>query len=272
MRGIPHPLVREWGVMRLKDKIGNLLLVSMAAAAIAVGTTNFVGQAATPDCDTIDAILTSHYAVHHLDGTVTETAALSNLQVPPPVRPGDVIVGTFTLNPACPTVMVSAASYWAPSAIFSDENQKQQVLFDSNSTTFTTNGSPIVVTQTVKIPLSGIAFGLCPNKHNSSPQTYNGNGGPPPDNQYASTCDGRASENGKGNGNANGKPCQGCVGNADNKNPPGQFPNGSDHNAGYECDRNNGVGKGNPAHSSCVTAHFQVEFVVGPVIPDFFHD
>jgi hypothetical protein len=46
------------------------------------------------------------------------------------------------------------------------------------------------------------------------------------------------------------------VGNADDKNPgarsgKGQYPNGSDHNAGYECDRNKGVGVGNPAHTGC---------------------
>jgi hypothetical protein len=43
----------------------------------------------------------------------------------------------------------------------------------------------------------------------------------------------------------------GCVGNADDKNPRGQNPNGSDHNNGYECDGNKGVGKGNPAHTDC---------------------
>lgn len=58
------------------------------------------------------------------------------------------------------------------------------------------------------------------------------------------------SMNGNDNSNSN-KPCAGCVGNADDKNPPGQRPNGSDHNAGYECDRNQGVGQGNPAHSPC---------------------
>ncbi|MCU1483754.1 MAG: Conserved putative secreted protein [Actinomycetia bacterium] len=47
------------------------------------------------------------------------------------------------------------------------------------------------------------------------------------------------------------KPCNGCVGNADNKAPKGQSV--GDANAGYECDRNNGVGKGNPAHSGCET-------------------
>lgn len=49
-----------------------------------------------------------------------------------------------------------------------------------------------------------------------------------------------------------GKPCNGCVGNADDKAPPGQMLDGTDKNAGYECDRNNGVGKGNPAHTACV--------------------
>lgn len=37
----------------------------------------------------------------------------------------------------------------------------------------------------------------------------------------------------------------------DNKNPKGQMPNGSDHNAGYECDTNKGIGRTNPAHTGC---------------------
>jgi hypothetical protein len=68
---------------------------------------------------------------------------------------------------------------------------------------------------------------------------------------YDSTCDGSPSENGVGEGKATGKPCAGCVGAADNKNPKGQLPNGTDPNQGYECDGNEGVGKGNPAHTSC---------------------
>jgi hypothetical protein len=48
-----------------------------------------------------------------------------------------------------------------------------------------------------------------------------------------------------------GKPCDGCVGNADDKTPPGQMLDGSDRNAGYECDSNKGVGRGNPAHTAC---------------------
>ncbi|MCU1589277.1 MAG: hypothetical protein JWP11_533 [Frankiales bacterium] len=68
---------------------------------------------------------------------------------------------------------------------------------------------------------------------------------------YCSTRDGSPSLNGNGGGASTGKPCAGCVGKADNKNPPGQAPNGSDHNNGYECDGNHGIGKGNPAHTAC---------------------
>lgn len=71
---------------------------------------------------------------------------------------------------------------------------------------------------------------------------------------YDSTRDGSPSGNGNGGGNAVGKPCAGCVGKADNKNPPGQFPDGSDPNAGYECDRNHGIGRTNPAHTGCQAA------------------
>lgn len=52
----------------------------------------------------------------------------------------------------------------------------------------------------------------------------------------------------QGNGNA---PQDGSVGNADDKNPPGQAPDGGDGNSGYECDKNPGVGDGNPAHTGC---------------------
>ena len=75
---------------------------------------------------------------------------------------------------------------------------------------------------------------------------------------YCSTRDGSPSRNGDpkgtGGGKATGKPCAGCVGKADNKNPPGQYRDGADHNAGYECDRNQGIGKTNPAHTGCTTS------------------
>jgi hypothetical protein len=68
---------------------------------------------------------------------------------------------------------------------------------------------------------------------------------------YDSNCIPAPSGNGNGNGNAVGKPLAGTVGNADDKNPPGQFPDGTDANNGYECDGNNGIAKTNPAHTGC---------------------
>ncbi len=58
-------------------------------------------------------------------------------------------------------------------------------------------------------------------------------------------CDGSQGLHGNG---GNGK-CAGCTGKADDKSPGGQYP--GDHNNGYECDWNSGVGKGNPAHAKC---------------------
>ena len=78
-----------------------------------------------------------------------------------------------------------------------------------------------------------------------------------PGGPYCSTRDGSPSGNGNGGGKATGKPCAGCVGKADNKNPKGQLPGGSDNNAGYECDRNHGIGRSNPAHTGCTTGTTQ---------------
>ncbi len=85
-------------------------------------------------------------------------------------------------------------------------------------------------------------------------QNSGGANGKCPGGPYCSTRDGSPSMNGNGGGKSLGKPCAGCVGKADNKNPKGQYPNGSDHNAGYECDTNHGIGRSNPAHTGCVTA------------------
>jgi hypothetical protein len=46
---------------------------------------------------------------------------------------------------------------------------------------------------------------------------------------------------------AAGPPADGSVGRADDKAPKGQ--SAGDHNRGYECDDNPGVGNGNPAHT-----------------------
>src|SRR5206468_1090102 len=88
---------------------------------------------------------------------------------------------------------------------------------------------------------------------------------------YDSTRNGSPSMNGNGNGNATGKPCAGCVGKADNKNPKGQYPNGSDHNAGYECDRNHGIGRSNPAHTGCTSNATTTSTTTPPSCPSNQH-
>src|SRR4051794_14031176 len=92
-----------------------------------------------------------------------------------------------------------------------------------------------------------------PQPVSNADQNSGGANGQCPGGPYCSTRDGSPSGNGNGGGKATGKPCAGCVGKADNKNPKGQYPNGSDHNAGYECDRNHGVGRSNPAHTGCTS-------------------
>lgn len=87
---------------------------------------------------------------------------------------------------------------------------------------------------------------------------------------YDSTCDGSPSLNGNGNGSAVGRPCAGCVGKADYKNPKGQMPNALlDGNRGYECDNNQGIGKTNPAHTGCKVAGTNPPPVVNkpPIVP-----
>ncbi len=89
-----------------------------------------------------------------------------------------------------------------------------------------------------------------PQPPSNADQNPGGANGKCPGGPYCSTRNGAPSKN--GNGNAYGKPCAGCVGKADNKNPKGQYPNGKhDGNNGYECDNNNGIGKSNPAHTGC---------------------
>src|SRR5437763_15761939 len=82
-----------------------------------------------------------------------------------------------------------------------------------------------------------------------------------PGGPYCASSTGAASANGSGGGasangsstSTNGEPCAGCVGSADNKNPPGPMPSAAHTNAGYECDSNNGIAQGNPAHTGCTS-------------------
>ena len=103
------------------------------------------------------------------------------------------------------------------------------------------------------LAFTGAALASNPNAGcNQTPYENPGNGANH-GGAYDDTCDGSASGNGNGNGNATGKPCAGCVGNADEKNPPGQDPDATDGNNGYECDGNSGIAKENPAHTGCAS-------------------
>jgi hypothetical protein len=90
---------------------------------------------------------------------------------------------------------------------------------------------------------------VCTPTHHSS----TGNGANTSPGPYTNTCDESvASANGNGLGLAVGRPAAGTVGNADDKQPPGQLPNADlDGNNGYECDGNAGIARGNPAHTGC---------------------
>lgn len=236
------------------------------AASLLTGTTVILGLtltqapagAVTPNCVGPAAIASKSFTMTHVDGSTTTTGHLRNSSVNSDVRPGDIVTVTFTIKEECEGTTLGLASYRTESATFDPD--ETQTLFDDDTVAATgTHSLTVTVPSTAADGTTG-----CPNKHQDGPETK-GKGantsGP-----YNSTCDGSPSQNGKGDGNANGKPCAGCVGNADDKNPPGQMPDGSDHNAGYECDRNQGVGKTNPAHSGCKPIFFQVDFYTGPTL------
>jgi hypothetical protein len=91
-----------------------------------------------------------------------------------------------------------------------------------------------------------------PNECTPSHNSDTGNGANTSPGPYTNTCEPEhESGNGNGGGLAIGKPDAGTVGNADDKQPPGQFPDGSDNNNGYECDGNSGIAQENPAHTGC---------------------
>jgi hypothetical protein len=183
--------------------------------------------------------------------------------LPATVTPGGTATVTFAVAPACRRgVELTLASYSAPSGSFDPNTAGQQILVDYVNRVF----RPGIYTISVQVPrVAGVGGGDpadCAVLHDNS----NGGGANASPGPYDNTCDGSASQNGNGGGGANGQPCAGCVGNADDHNPPGQMPNGSDPNAGYECDRNSGVGRSNPAHTGCVGGGYQVDFAYGSVI------
>ena len=86
-----------------------------------------------------------------------------------------------------------------------------------------------------------VAFGMAAPAHAA-------NGGANQD--CGAYCPNLGAPSGNGGGHSNA-PDAGTKGKADDKFPPGQSPDGNDHNNGYECDGNRGVGQMNPAHTGC---------------------
>lgn len=196
------------------------------------------------------------------------------------VDPGDTITVEFDVvsTQTCPSgVELTLVSYGTQTDDFVPGDA--QDLFEADTTTFAPGGP---YTLTVQIPPTGTGgsgdtggdqknpTAVCDGSDNSDTGHGANQGGP-----YDNTCPDGASENGKSTDNNSSKPCAGCVGNADDKNPGavkqyGQYPDGTDHNAGYECDRNQGIGQSNPAHTGCGgSLHFQLDFASGQPITDF---
>src|SRR3954451_10455985 len=233
---------KSMGATRSKLFRTGLSITTVVAGTIAIVASASLASASNSCPSGIFAVTTRAWTVTTPSGTVTHPTQLQ----PSTVGPGDTVTIDFTIAANCTTVPVPLASYNASRAIF-NPSVDVQTLFDSATGLFSTGAH----TLTIHTPLTSGVTAACPNPKNSNPN-FSGNGANT-SGAYNSTCDGSASGNGNGNGNATGKPCAGCVGAADNKNPPGQRPNGSDHNAGYECDRNHGIGRSNPAPTGCTT-------------------
>ena len=230
------------------------LSAALATGVIGMGAIAAASTAGAAPVPPACQITTFAYELTHLDGSSEYvTRILGN---PSPIEGGDQITVMFQVPATCTDgVTLSIASYRTAELGFAPA--EQQVLWDSESALF--RPGP----HTMTVDVFGGADGDpadCAVQHHSNTGRGANQSGP-----YDSTCDGSASLNGNGGGNASGRPCAGCVGNADDRNPPGQMPTGNDANAGYECDRNNGVGRTNPAHTGC--QHAQVDFVYGDVLP-----
>lgn len=245
------------------------LAVAAAGALLASSSAGLSAApaSATEPCEGARAVQSVTYTVTHSDGMPTTVIQRSGREksynLPGgTVRPGDTVAVDFVVAAGCEDVDFGVATYRAASADF-DPNAIQY-LYRSSTVENLDGGATGHLEVTAPATAGGRGPG-CTNPH-PAPLVRKGKGANV-SGAYDSTCDGSPSMNGKGDGNANGKPCAGCVGNADYKNPPGQAPDGSDSNAGYECDRNQGVGKSNPAHSGCVpSGFFQFDVFTGPVL------
>lgn len=249
---------------RTLAKAGVGLAIAGTASLLWSGASSAVPKpkAAAPAC--VDPTAATNVWYTNQDGVVL---GISSSDIPAEilgVQPGDTLTVHFSVQSTakCPDgAQLSLVSYSAQQPTFSPD----QVLFAADTKTFAPGGP---YTLTVMVPQTSASSSApdCNPQHDNS----NGGGANQSPGPYDPNGCGLPSGNGKSDDNNSSKPCAGCVGNADAKNPPGQYPNGGDPNAGYECDRNQGVGQTNPAHTGCSGApYFQLDFVSGQPITDF---
>jgi hypothetical protein len=165
-------------------------------------------------------------------------------------RLGPIVRATLRSAVVVPIVITVGLAMTAPAAVAANPNATTiagQTSSGSNGVNHNDTPPPANPNCTNSPGTSG----TCSQHQPASNADFSGSGANTSGN-YNSTRNGAPSDNGNGNGQATGKPCAGCVGKADNKNPQGQAPSGPiDHNNGYECDGNNGIGQTNPAHTGC---------------------
>ncbi len=234
---------------------------TLALALVSAGAVAAAAPAAGATCTTtLEGVgWSAVYTGVAPDGTKLGPANLDKVTVPGGTVTVKVRITALPTGSSC--VNLTLATYRAATTTF--EQGQYQTLFAFQTVNGVTVGS--TATLVVKVPpRAGTPGPGCTNTHTL---LQNGNGANVPG-PYDTTCDGTPSGNGQGVGAALGKACAGCVGNADNKNPPGQLPGPQDHNAGYECDTNQGIAKGNPAHSGCTSGtYWQIDLATGGVLP-----
>ncbi|MCW2622503.1 MAG: Conserved putative secreted protein [Frankiales bacterium] len=230
------------GISGWTARAATVVLVAGSAVAGVSGAASAAETCATP-------LAPLSRAIFSVEGQPVDNTNTTLPRLAP--KPGDTVVVKLTYKAGCSGIWVGLASYRSPTRTF-DPKAPTQELYRSDSRN--TNGY-----LTVAVPTPpGTPGPDCTNTHDLA-QDGTGANVPGP---YDTTCDGTASAN--GNGSSENRPCAGCVGNADNKNPQGQLPGPQDDNNGYECDGNNGIANGNPAHSGCTEQeHWQVDLVAG---------
>jgi hypothetical protein len=143
----------------------------------------------------------------------------------------------WAASPIVVAISLCIALVWATAALAASNSQSAN---GNNGKSESAPGhAPATTTQTTTT-----------TKHSLSGHGANHSG------PYDANYTGAPSANGNSSVKSTGRPLAGSVGNADNKNPHGQYPNAAtDGNNGYECDGNHGIARTNPAHTrSCQNA------------------